>query len=161
MADDKQHFWDIIAKIGVCMVTTKDGDVIRSRPMAPYIDTEARTIQFMTDSDSAKVFELDADEDIALSFADTGKMLFASVSGYGEVSRDQALIAELWGPYAEVFFGNDPEKADVAIVKVTPVQAEFWDNQKGYISLALEMGRAYFSEGGPNLGDNAKLSDVA
>lgn len=160
MTSEKDKFWDIIADVSVCMVTTKDGDVIRSRPMAPYIDKEARTIQFMTEGDSAKIFELNVDQDIALSFADPDKMLYASVSGTGVVSRDKRLIQSLWGAYSEVFFGGSPETADVAIIKVKPKQAEYWDNSKGKIAIAAELTRAYFSDDGPNLGDNEKLSDV-
>lgn len=160
MASDRDQFWEIIETVGVCMVTTKDGDVMRSRPMIPFIDKDARTIRFMTDDESAKVFELNTDTDIALSFADTDKMLFASVSGHGRVSRDQGQITEMWGPYAEVFFGSGPENADAAIMTIDPVQAEFWDNRTGKVAMAFEMARAYFSEDGPNLGENAKLNSV-
>ena len=65
MTNDKEQFWDIISELSVCMVTTRDKGVMRSRPMAPYVDKNARTIQFMTDGNSAKVFELDVDQDIA------------------------------------------------------------------------------------------------
>ena len=160
MTHDKDQFWDIIEEVSVCMVTTNDGDIMRSRPMAPYIDKDARTIQFMTDGNSAKVFELNADQDIALSFANPDKMLFASVSGRGVVSRDRALIRDLWGPYAEVFFGGNSADADVAVIKVKPTQAEFWDNRKGRVAMAAELTKAYFTDEGPNLGENAKLSSV-
>lgn len=157
MTSEHNRFWEILAGMQVCMVTTEDGGVLRSRPMAPFIDKDARTIQFVTDSDSAKIYELAEDNDIALSFADTGKMLFASVSGKGKVSRDRNLIRKLWGPYCDVFFGGGAENADVAVINVAPSQAEYWDNDKNKVAMAVEMTRAYFSEDGPNLGENAKL----
>ncbi len=160
MTNDKQQFWDIISEVSICMVTTRDGGVMRSRPMAPYVDKDARTIQFMTDGSSAKVFELNVDQDIALSFSNPDKMLFASVSGCGVVSHDRALIKDLWGPYADVFFGGSAENADVAVVKIEPTQAEFWDNEKGKVAIAAELTRAYFTDSGPNLGENAKLDTV-
>ena len=157
MTGDTEKFWVILADMTVCMVTTRDGDVLRSRPMAPYIDAEKRTIRFMTDSDSAKLIELSDNSDMALNFADQKKMIFVSVSAKGVISRDRDLIKDMWGPYAEVFFGSDPETADVAIIKAVPVQAEYWDNSGGMLKLAAEMTRAYFSDDGPNLGENAKL----
>ena len=160
MTNDKEQFWDIISELSVCMVTTRDKGVMRSRPMAPYVDKNAQTIQFMTDGDSAKVIGLDVDQDIALSFSNPDRMLFASVSGRGVVSRDRALIKDLWGPYADVFFGGSAEDADVAIVKVEPTQAEFWDNRKGKVAIAAELTRAYFADHGPNLGENTKLDTV-
>ena len=158
MTDEHSRFWEIIAGSKACMVTTEDGGIMRSRPMAPFVDPDARTIHFVTDSGSAKIYELNADNDIALSFADTDAMLFASVSGKGVVSRDRDLIRKLWGPYCDVFFEGGPEDADVVVIKVTPSQAEYWDNDKGKISMAVEMTRAYFSDNGPNLGENAKLN---
>lgn len=157
MTDKQNRFWEIVGGMQVCMVTTEDGDTLRSRPMAPYVDANDRVIRFVTDSDSAKVFELKADADIALSFADMDEMLFASVSGKGIISRDRDLIKELWGPYCDIFFGGGAERADVAVVTVDPTQAEYWDNSTGKIAMAFEMTRAYFSEDGPDLGENAKL----
>ena len=158
MTDQTERFWDILEGMQVCMVTTQDGGVMRSRPMAPYISRLERTIRFVTDNDSAKICELQQDRDIALSFADTDRMLFASVSGTASVSRDRARIREMWGPYCEVFFGSDPDTADVAIIDVAATQAEYWDNDKGKLALAFEMTRAYFLDDGPNLGENAKLN---
>lgn len=157
MTDKHTRFWEILGNMRVCMVTNEDKGTLRARPMAPYVDANTRTIHFVTDSDSAKVYELQADGDIALSFADTENMVFASVSGKGIVSRDRDLIRKLWGPYCDVFFDGGPENADVAVIKVAPSQAEYWDNDKGNIATAVEMTRAYFSEGGPKLGENAKL----
>ncbi|MEJ6398531.1 pyridoxamine 5'-phosphate oxidase family protein [Yoonia sp. 208BN28-4] len=157
MADEHEHFWEIIGGMSVCMVTTVDDGIIRSRPMVPYVDPAKRTIHFMTDSGSAKIFEIKDETDMALNFADTGQMLFASVSAKGSVTQDQKLIDQMWGPYAEVFFGSDPKEADVTIIKATPVQAEYWDNNKNSLIIAAEMTKAYFTDEGPNLGTNAKL----
>jgi len=157
MTDEKNRFWEILSGMQVCMVTTEDAGVIRSRPMAPFVSEMDRTIHFVTDSDSAKIYELNADADIALSFVDSGKMLFASVSGKGMVSRDRDLIRRLWGPYCDIFFDGGAENSDVAVIKVEPTQAEYWDNDKNKVAMAVEMTRAYFADGGPNLGSNAKL----
>lgn len=158
MTDEHSRFWEILDSMPACMVTTEDDGKLRSRPMAPFIDTEKRTIHFVTDAESAKIHELNADNDIALNFADTAKMVFASVSGKGVVSHNRALIHKLWGPYCDVFFDGGPANADVAVIEVKPTQAEYWDNDKGNIAMAVEMTRAYFSDGGPDLGENAKLS---
>jgi general stress protein 26 len=157
MTDEHSRFWEIIAGTNACMVTTEDGGVMRSRPMAPFVDADARTIHFLTDSGSAKIYELNADNDIALSFVDSSAMLFASVSGKGVVSRDRDLIHKLWGPYCDVFFEGGAEDADVVVIKIVPSQAEYWDSDKGKISMAVEMTRAYFGDDRPDLGENAKL----
>lgn len=157
MANEHNRFWEIISAIPACMVTTADGNVLRARPMATFIDTDARKIRFVTDDDSAKVGELIADNDLCLTFADTKSMLYASVSGKGRINSDRALIKELWGPYCEVFFPGGPENSNVVVIEIEPTQAEYWDNDKGKVAIAAEMAKAYFSEHGPDLGENAKL----
>ncbi len=155
MTQEHDHFWDIIADIPACMVTTTDGAFIRARPMAPFIDKDARVIQFVTDEDSAKIQEMLLDRDLCLSFADTKAMLFASVSGRAEVSEDKALINKLWGPYCEAFFPDGPDS--VSVITVNASRAEYWDNDKGNLKMAYEVTKAYFTDRGPNLGENAKL----
>jgi len=134
MTEQQNRFWEILADMRACMVTTEDSGVLRSRPMVLFIDIDARTIHFVTDSENAKIFALKEDNEIALSFADTSKIVFASVAGTGVVSRSRALIHKLWGPYSDAFFDSGPDDADVAVIAAKPAQAEYWDNDKGKVS---------------------------
>lgn len=155
MTQEHDHFWDIIADMSACMLVTTDVSLLRARPLAPFIDKKSHTIQFVTTDDSAKIDELLNDRDLCLTFADNDKMIFASVSGRGEVSDDKELIKSLWGPYCEAFFPDGPD--NVVIITVKASQAEYWDNDKGSLSMAFEVTKAYFSDQGPDLGENEKL----
>ncbi len=156
MTNEHDQFWDIIAGIPACMVTTEDGDYLRARPMAPFIDKDARTIQFVTDDDSAKIEEMLLNRTLCLSFADTKAMQFASVSGRAKISEDKTLINKLWGPYCDVFFPGGPDS--VTVITVGASRAEYWDNDKNKLLLAYEVTKAYFSDNGPDLGENEKLA---
>jgi len=155
MTQDHDHFWNIIASMRSCMLVTTDDSVLRARPLAPFIDKQSRTIQFVTDDDSAKVEELLKHRQLCLTFADTDKMQFASVSGYGQITEDRKLIDKLWGPYCEAFFPDGRDS--VAVITVVASQAEYWDNDKGTLTTAYELTKAYFGSEGPDLGENAKL----
>lgn len=155
MTQKHDHFWNIIADMPACMLVTADENVLRSRPLAPFVDKESRTIQFVTDNDSAKVAELLNHRELCLTFADTGKMQFASVSGRGQITEDRKLVDKLWGPYCEAFFPDGRES--VAVITVEALQAEYWDNDKGKLSMAYEVAKAYLGDEGPDLGENAKL----
>ena len=160
MSKEQDRLWDMIERPTACMVTTIDNGLLRSRPMAPYIDKQARTIRFVTDRTSPKVEELHHNRPLVLNFVNEDKMQYVSISGRGEVSADRELIKGMWGPYCDVFFGGDAETADVAVITVKPEQAEFWDNDKGSVAMAFSLARAYFSDDGPDLGDNEKLQMV-
>jgi len=155
MTQEHEHFWDIIADMPACMLVTEDDGVLRSRPLAPFIDKQSRTIQFVTDDDSAKLDELLSHSSLCLTFADSKKMLFASVSGRGRITEDRSLIDRLWGPYCEAFFPDGRDS--VAVITVHATQAEYWDNDKGSLKMAYELTKAYFGDEGPELGENAKL----
>lgn len=157
MSTDKPDFWTTLESIDICMVTTTDDGDLRARPMAPYLDRNDGKIRFMTDRDSAKVIEMAEDPMISLTFADNSKMVYVSVTAHAKLTTDPDLIDEMWGPYAKVFFGG-PEsgKSDAIVIEATPLQAEIWDNSGSKLAMAAEMGRAYFSDDGPNLGTNAK-----
>ncbi|WP_187429682.1 hypothetical protein ROLI_029620 [Roseobacter fucihabitans] len=155
MTTKHDQFWNIIAGIPACMVTTEDGDYIRARPMAPFVNKDARTIQFVTDDDSAKIEEMLLNRNLCLSFADTKTMQFASVSGKARMTEDKQLIKKLWGPYCDVFFPGGPDS--VSVITLDASRAEYWDNDKNKLLLAFEVTKAYFGDHGPDLGENAKL----
>ncbi|MEM9734493.1 MAG: pyridoxamine 5'-phosphate oxidase family protein [Pseudomonadota bacterium] len=159
MSEQKiEDFWELVESVSICMVSTVDGDVIRSRPMAPYIDREAGLIRFMTDRTSAKVEELNEEHMMALSFADQSSMKFASLSGVATVTTDRGLVDDMWGPYAETFFPGDKDTADVAIITVRPVQGEYWDNDTSIFKMGWEVTKAYLTDDTPDLGPNGKVA---
>lgn len=159
MSEQKiEDFWDLLESVSICMVSTVDDDVIRARPMAPYIDREAGLIRFMTDRKSAKVEEMNDEHMVALSFADTDDMKFASLSGTASVTTDRSLVDKMWGPYAETFFPGDKDTADVAIITVRPIQGEYWDNDISIFKMGWEVAKGYFTKDTPELGDNGKVA---
>jgi general stress protein 26 len=155
---DVQELWDMLEDFHVCMATTRDGDVLRSRPMAPVIDPAEGVIRFLSASSAPKVAEINAEHDINLSFADEDDMSFVSVSGRATVSRDRALIRELWSPYADAWFEGDAETADVVVLTVRPEEAQYWDGSSSKIARIWEIAKAKLTGSRPDMGDSAKIN---
>ena len=70
------------------MLTTHDGERIRSRPMAAFVRREEDAIYFLTDAQHHKDEEIRDNPNVGLAFADGQK--FVSVTGHAAVSRDTA-----------------------------------------------------------------------
>ena len=72
MADENKHdrVWDIIEKVGVCMLTTRFAGGLRARPLEARPDREAGVIWFVTDARSGKEHEIEAAQDVGLFFID-------------------------------------------------------------------------------------------
>lgn len=157
MSDEKE-LWDMLDDFHVCMATTRDNDVLRSRPMAPVVDAEEGVIRFLSAAHSPKIGEIDAEHDINLSFADADSMTFVSISGHAAISRDRATIRELWSPYADAWFEGDAETADVVVLTVRPTEAQYWDGNSSKVARILEIAKAKMTGSRPDMGDNAKLN---
>ncbi len=43
----RRDLWELVRSIPVCMLTTRDGDMLRSRPMATVIDEDKQEFLFL------------------------------------------------------------------------------------------------------------------
>ncbi|MFN3548406.1 MAG: pyridoxamine 5'-phosphate oxidase family protein [Mesorhizobium sp.] len=152
---DVKHVWDMMEKIGLCMLATEDGEAIRSRPMAAYIDRGEDMVYFLTDVASHKDNEISRNPGVCLAFADPSGNNYVSVSGHAEVSNDRARIRELFSTPAKAWW-DDAEDPSIRVLKVRPMDAQYWDGPGRVVSL-VKMLVAAASDGRPDLGDNAKV----
>jgi general stress protein 26 len=155
-AGDIDRTWELMKKIGFAMMVTRDGEKLRARPMAAYLDRDANTIFFLTDARRHKDDEIAADPQINLSFADSGDMKFVSVSGTAAVSNDRAKIKELFSTPAKAWW-DSAEDPNIRVLKFTPDEAEYWDSPGTVISY-VKMAAAAVSGTRPDLGTNRKVS---
>lgn len=153
--DDSAHIWDLIEKIGFCMLATQIGRDIRARPMSAYAEPVENAIYFLTDVAGHKDDEVIRWPNVCLAFADTKRQKYVSVSGTAEVLNDRERISELWTTPAKAWWDN-PDDPSIRVLKVTPSFAEYWDSPGTIISY-IKMAAAAVSDTKPDMGDNAKV----
>ena len=155
-ASATEKFWDMAEDFSTCMVTTRDGQRLRARPMAPYLSRERGEILFLTDATSHKVDEVEAEPQVACSF--TQKNEYVAVSGTARVSQDRALIDEIWDEAAEAWMPQGKDGPNVAVLVVTPSQAEIWDVTSNKLTQAWEFAKAYVGDKPrPDTTENVKV----
>jgi general stress protein 26 len=98
---------EMIADIKIAMMTTRrpDGRLV-SRPMATQERQPDADLWFVTDVESHKVDELEAEPHVNLSYYDSDKWQWVSVSGTVRISADRQRIRELWKPDWKAWFGE-------------------------------------------------------
>ena len=128
---DPQAFWNLLAGMSVCMLVTRDGATLRSRPMAPNVDAAQEEIRFQTRRSSHKVDEIDDIGEVNVAFVDTGREDYVSVSGMAWLSQDRGLIRAIWTPEDDTSFPEGPDGPDIAAIRVRPTMAEYWDATGG------------------------------
>jgi general stress protein 26 len=120
------RIWDIIEKVGVCMLTTQFPGGLRARPLEARPDRNAGVIWFVTDKRSSKEHEIEAEHDVGLVFIDTKEKAYLSLTARAQVRCDHAKAAEIWKSTDSVWW-NGPDDPNVCVLLVRPVTAELWD----------------------------------
>jgi general stress protein 26 len=154
--DDSAHVWDLIEKIGFCMLTTQIGKDMRARPMAAHAEPIENAIYFLTDVASHKDDEIARRPNVCLAFADARSQKYVSISGMAQVLNDRERIAELWTTPARAWWDN-PDDPSIRVLKIMPSFAEYWDSPGTIISY-IKMATAAMSDKKPDMGDNAKVN---
>src|SRR5919108_5453543 len=126
MTDHIERIWDIIAKVGVGMLTTKFAGGLRARPLEARPDRDAGIIWFVTDLRSAKEHEIETAHDVGLIFIDPKEKAYLSITARAEVLVDHAKAAEIWKETDDAWW-DGPHDPNVVVLRVEPVTAELWD----------------------------------
>jgi general stress protein 26 len=149
--------WDIIEKVGVCMLTTKAPSGLRARPVEARPDRAAGLIWFVTDLRSGKEHEIEAEHDVGLAFIDPGDKAYLSITARAEVRRDHMKAAEIWKTTDNMWW-TGPDDPNVCVLRVTPLIAELWDGPASAAVAAFEFAKARLTGKKPNLGENRKVT---
>lgn len=152
---DVERAWALMKKIGFCMLSTRVNNDIRSRPMAAHVVPLDHAVYFLTDVDSQKDSQIDANPSVGLAFADASANKYVAATGRAVVSNDRAKIHELWSTPAKAWWDNadDPQ---IRVIKVTLADAQYWDSP-GTIVSTIKMLAASMTDQRPDMGHSAKV----
>jgi general stress protein 26 len=158
-AAELKKLGEIISGIKFAMLTTAEPDgTLHSRPMTTQQVEFDGDLWFFTNLHSPKVWETDQHRQVNVSFADPGKNKYLSASGTAILVRDRAKIEELWKPIYKIFFPQGLEDPELALLKVSVTQAEYWDSASTALGRAIDFAKAYIKKDAGELGDHAKLT---
>src|ERR1019366_2062303 len=102
--DNIDRVWDIIEKVGVCMLTTQFAGGLRPRPLEARPDRDAGLIFFVTDIHSAKEEEIRADSYVGLVFVFPKDKAYLSITGRARVMCDATKTKVFWRKTDEVWW---------------------------------------------------------
>lgn len=153
-ADSKKKLQELIKDIKVAMLTTISADgQLRSRPMATNEVNVDDALWFLTYTNTAKVAEVSQEEQVNLAYMDVGSQRYVSISGIAQTYRDTKKVHELWNPLMKAWFPKGPDDPMIAVMRVTPEYAEYWDAPSysivqlfGFLKAAVT-GEEYKEEG--------------
>jgi general stress protein 26 len=150
--------WDIIEKVGICMLTTQFEGGLRARPLEARIDRAADRLLFITDAHSAKRDEIEHRAKVGLTFISPSDKAYLSITGTAHIVDDAALRAAAWRKADEVWWPAGPNDPNVCVIVFEPITAELWDGPASAAVAAYEFAKARATGAEPNLGENRKVS---
>ncbi len=158
--DDKQKkLGELIRKVKFTMLTTTEADgSMRSRPMTMLDEDFAEELWFFVGSHSGAVAQIEADAQVNLGFADPGANTFVSLSGTASVVHDRQKAEQLWKPIYKAWFPDGLEDPNLALLRVTATQAEYWDSPDSKVVQAVGFVKALVTGKEANVGENEKVA---
>jgi general stress protein 26 len=153
--NDVERVWSLMKKIGFCMLSTRDDEDIRARPMAPHISREENAVYFLTDVHRHKDDEIRRNPHVGLAFADASGQKYVSLTGKAEVSNDRQKIQDLWSTAAAAWWSS-PDDPAIRVLTVGLKDAQYWDSPGTAMSY-IKMAAAALTDTRPDVGRSAKV----
>ena len=160
-AQARSRLWNLVKDIRFAMFTTRHPNGhLHSRPMTTQnskIDEDS-SLWFFMSRGGDPVEELMTDPTVNLVYADPGEDIYVSISGTAEVVRDAAKTRELWSKMAESWFPGGTSDADLALVQVKIIHANYWDVNENKLVQLLHIAKAIATGERPTtLGEHAEI----
>lgn len=150
---------ELIKEIEFAMLTTVEPDgTLRSRPMATQKAEFDGHLWFFTRASAPKVDEIERERNVNVSYSSPEKQRYVSVSGRATVVRDRKQIEELWSPEMKAWFPQGVTDPDLALLKVSVEQAEYWDSPSSTVAHLIGFVKAIATGTTYQPGENEKIN---
>lgn len=144
--------------IDFCMLTTISGGQLRSRPMSTQEMDENGELWFFTSDQTHKVDEIEADSRVNAAYSKPDDNTYVSVSGRGSISKDRQKIEELWNPVLKAWFPKGLDDPNLALLKISVEEAEYWDSPNSTIVQLAGFVKALVTGQQAKGGEHGKVS---
>ena len=159
--EQRELLWKLIKNIRFAMFTTRHGNGhLHARPMTTQNKAlEAdESLWFFMSKKGDPVADLVADPVVNLVYADPSEDTYVSVSGTAAVIEDAVKKQQLWNKLVEAWFPGGVGDADLALVQVQIVHANYWDVKESKIVQLYEMAKAAMTGKPPTeLGEHGEV----
>jgi len=135
-------FKKLVDDIKICMFITNNKDANHTRPMATIEVEDDGTLWFYTDIRSIKVEEVATEKTVHLVYAHPGKESYLDACGKATVVTDRQQIKDKWSPIVKAWFPDGVDDPNLALLKVTPTDAYYWDTTTGKMVAFLKIAAA-------------------
>ena len=109
----------------------KTGLPVSARPMTVQEVDDDGNLWFMFANDSETYLELQHEPLVQLFFQGSKYSDYLNVYGIASIVDEKAKIKQFWKPMLEVWFTEGEDDPRIALIKLEPTEAYYWDNKHG------------------------------
>jgi len=145
-------------KIAMLITNAKAAGNLSGRPMGVNKIDDDGTMWFFTKASSHKVDELAENNQVSVAIQDQDKGVYLMINGSAELSFDKTKMEKLWNPIMKVWFADGLEDPDMALIKVTPTEANYWDSSANAVVVVFNMLKAVVTGKAYSAGEHGSIS---
>jgi len=139
-------------EIKICMLATSDtSNNLYGRPMTTMEIEDNGTIWFFTADNTQTAQQAAKQSEVCLNYAHPGRNAYLTVQGKAELVNDKEKMKQLWTPMLKIWFPDGVDDPSIALLKVTPTQAHYWDSDASRVSLLFSWIKANITGDGSGM----------
>ena len=160
--NDAQKLWSMIKNIRFGMFTHRHaGGMLHSHPLTTQNKTmdEGATLYFFISRSSEIASQIGQDDHVNVSYTDSGKDIYVSVSGRALIVEDMDKKEALWSAMAKAWFPGGPTDPNLALMQVHISHAEYWNVKESKMVQVVKMVTAAITGTPPtSMGEHKELN---
>lgn len=144
--------------IGMLGTYSPNTKFIHAIPMSRQeIDAEGN-IWFLFSTASDTYQNLQANQHVSILYSDIKAYNFLSVNGIASISQDRNRIEKYWNKFVEAWFEKGKEDPAIRILKITPIEAHYWDNKSNKLVSILKVAASALTGAKLDIGREGDLN---
>jgi len=149
---------ELAEDIKFCMFATSDANhYLYGRPMTTMQVEDNGTIWFFTSDRSKVAGDARGSEPVCLNYASPAKNNYLTVQGQVTLVKDKKKMEELWSPMLKAWFPDGLDSPDIALLRVEPEQAHYWDADASRVEVLFAMIKGAVTGKPDDTGDHGEL----
>lgn len=159
---DAQKLWSMIKDIRFGMFThSHTNGMLHSHPLTTQNKAmdEGATLYFFISRSSEIASQIVQDDHVNVSYTDSGKDIYVSVSGRAQIVEDMDKKEALWSAMAKAWFPGGPTDPNLALMEVHISHAEYWNVKESKMVQVVKMVTAAITGTPPtSMGEHKELN---
>lgn len=156
---DLKHLWSLIKDMRFGMLVHRHADgSLHSHPLTTQNRSLDEGMLYFFLSKATRVGRcLELDGDVNVSYADTHKDHYVSITGHATISQDMDLKERLFNAMTKAWFPGGVEDPNLELVQVKIQHAEFWDIKESKVTQLAKMATAAITGEPPEMGEHREV----